>query len=116
MSLGWIIGGLLAGVVLICWLQYRAQAGTYRPLSSRQPERTAIEDRPLGTEALDLDAVRRTQRQNESLERAHTNWTRGRSGILGAAAADTHIAPLADDETYAKRFHAAYMNKKDMPK
>ncbi len=116
MSLGWIIAGLLAGVVLISWLQYRAQAGTYRPLASRQPERAETEERPLGTEAIDMDAVRRTQRQNESLERAHTNWTRGKGSILGAAAADTHIAPLADDETYAKRFHAAYMNKKDTTK
>ncbi len=112
----WLLFALGCAGVAVFFARRRRPARPYQRLASRQPERAATEDRPLGTEALDLDAVRRAQRRNESLERAHTNWTRGRSGILGAAAADTHIAPLADDETYAKRFHAAYMNKKDTPK
>lgn len=110
---GWIIGGVLGCVVLISYLQHRAQRGTFRPLSSRQPERHTTRDKPLGMEAIDMDHVNRVSRRNESLERSHTNWTRaGKRGSF-TASADTDIQPLADDETYAKRFREIYMNKKD---
>ncbi|WP_432816823.1 hypothetical protein [Sulfitobacter sp. JB4-11] len=82
-------------------------------MSSRQPARPDRANRPLGTEALDLDAVRRTQRRNESLERAHTSWTGRRGKLTGTESADTDIEPLADDETYARRYHAAFQRNKD---
>lgn len=109
---GWIIGIAFVAVVGISIAQYRAQASTYRSLSSRQPERMQAGPRPLGTEALDLEAVQRTQRRNESLERAHTSLTRGR-GISSLESAGTDVQPLADDETYARRFHAAFQRNKD---
>lgn len=113
MSWGWIIGIALVAVVGISYAQYRAQAGTYRSLSSRQPERAESGPRPLGTEALDLEAVQRTQRRNESLERAHTSLTRRKGRFSSLESADTDIQPMADDETYARRFHAAFQRNKD---
>lgn len=110
MSWQWILGAALLGVVVISVLQYRAARGHYRPLSTRQPERRAPGKPELGMEAIDMAEINRTQRRNESLERAHTNWTRRGSGTN---AAETDIQPLADDETYAKRFHTAFMKNKD---
>ena len=49
----------------------------------------------------------RTARRNESLERGHTNWTKKRGGFfLGGA--EVEVKPWADDETYARRYHAAF--------
>lgn len=107
---GWIIAGILGLVVLISFYQYQSQRGTYRALSNRQPARKVSKDVPLGMEAMDLDAVNAAARRNESLERSHTSWTR-KGGLLNGAA-DTDIQPLSDDETYAKRFYAAFMNNK----
>jgi hypothetical protein len=36
---GWIIGGVLGLIALISYVQYRAANGSYKSLSSRQPER-----------------------------------------------------------------------------
>ena len=108
---GWIIGGLLAVIGLISFAQYRRQSGTYRRLSGRQPARRISKDVPLGMEATDIDSVNSVNRRNESLERSHTNWTRG--SRTRSASADTDIQPLADDETYAKRFHTAFLKDKD---
>ena len=48
-----------------------------------------------------------TARRNESLERGQTNWTKKRGGFfLGGAELD--VKPWADDETYARRYHAAF--------
>ena len=110
---GWIIGGVLLVVIGISLAQHRAQAGTYRPLSSRQPERPDVKDRPLGTEAIDLDLVNSVQRRNESLERGNTNWTRRKGRLSGLESAETYIPPMADDATYATRFYAAFKKKKD---
>lgn len=90
-------------------VQYRETRGQYRPLSHRQPERRAKNDRELGLEAINMDEVHRTQRRNESLERANTNWTDKRNMTQ---AADTDIQPLADDETYSTRYHAAFHKDK----
>ena len=65
----WIIGTIVAVVAVISYGQYRAQKGTYRPLSSRQPARRAEEKTPLGMEALDMRIVSSATRRNESLER-----------------------------------------------
>ena len=100
----WTIGALALGIVAICVRQFRAAMANHRPLSSRQPERRT-RDVPLGMEGLDLDEVSRTNRRNESLERGQTNWL-GKSGFFGRP--DTDVLPLADDETYAARFHAAF--------
>ena len=107
---GWIIAGTVAVIALISFYQYQSQRGTYRALSSRQPERRVSKDIPLGMEAIDLDAVKATTRRNESLERSQTSWSR-KGGLLSGAA-DTDIQPLSDDETYAKRFHTVFMNNK----
>lgn len=105
-----VICCILAVILLVAVAQYRARAGTYRSLSSRQPERRSDET-PLGYEGLNMAEVDRTNRRNESLERGHTNWTR--SGFGGASrATETDVAPLADDETYAARFHAAFLKDK----
>ena len=101
---------VLLGVAVTAYLQYRAQQGTYRPLASRQPERRK-RDVPLGMEGLDLEEVSRANRRNESLERGQTNWL-SKSGFFGRA--DTDVAPLADDETYAARYYDAF--QKDRPK
>ncbi|MCX7560029.1 hypothetical protein OS190_10665 [Sulfitobacter sp. F26204] len=99
---------VVIGVVAIASLQFRAQRSTYKPLASRQPARRQS-DVPLGMEATDLDAVSRTNRRNESLERGQTNWLTAK-GFFGRA--DTEVAPLADDETYAARFHTAFHTTK----
>ena len=107
---GWVLIAILLGIGAVAIAQYRGQAGSYRPLASRQPARRSTK-KPLGTEALDLDAVGRANRQNESLERGQTNWL-GSSALLGRTVTD--IAPLADDETYATRYYKAF--QQDRPK
>lgn len=88
-----------AGLGLTIAIQSRSAANTYRPLSSRQPRaQAASTERPLGTEAIDLEAVKKVVRQNEALERAHVNWTRGRRTFM-TDTAETHIDPWEDDET-----------------
>lgn len=109
----WIIVGAVVVVVGISYRQHRAQAGTYRSHSSRQPTRPSLNKRPLGTEALDLDLVNSVQRRNESLERANTSLTRRDGRISGLESAETYVQPMADDETYAKRFYAAFNKSKD---
>lgn len=111
MSLGlWILAAMVLGVAVIGIVQFRAARGVYRPLASRQPQGRREQTPELGLEAIDMNVVRRTQRSNESLERSHTLWT-GQRGITGAI--DTNVQPMADDETYAKRFYTAYMKNKD---
>ena len=109
---GWIAAAGVGLIAAVSFLQYRAQRHTYRPLASRQPPRPQDRETPLGMEATDIDAVTRVARRNEALERAHTNWNRS-SGM--GRGAETSIDPMPDDETYAKRFHTAYMRnrKKD---
>lgn len=108
---GWIIGGIVAVVAVISYGQYRAQKGNYRPLSSRQPARRNQEKTPLGMEALDMSIVSKATRRNESLERGQTNWTRKGFGSF-TTSADTDVDPLADDETYAARYHTAFQKDK----
>lgn len=100
----WLLALVVAGVGITGFLQYRAQRSTYRSLAGRQPPRRTS-DVPLGMEATDLDAVSRTNRRNESLERGQTNWLTSK-GVFGRA--DTDVPPLADDETYAARYHDAF--------
>jgi len=104
----WIALGLVAALGVVLWMQYRTARQTHRPLASRQPERRK-KDVPLGMEAMDMEEISRTNRRNESLERGQTNWlTKG--GFFGRP--DTDIRPLAEDETYAARYHAAFQNDK----
>jgi len=98
-------------VAVIAWLQYRVQAGGYQPLANRKPASSYDGTTPLGMEATDLDVVERAQRRNESLERASTSFTRGKFGRDALS-----VRPWADDETYAKRFHAAFKGKTKGPK
>ncbi|WP_298862589.1 hypothetical protein [uncultured Sulfitobacter sp.] len=105
-----ILGAVLLGVVILGVRQYRAASGTYRPLSSRQPQSRPSQAPELGMEAIDMAEIRRTQRSNESLERVNHIWTRG-NGSSGRI--DTSVDAMPDDETYARRFHAAFMKNKD---
>ena len=100
----WLLVVVLIGVGVTSLIQYRAQRSTYRPLANRQPPRRPS-DVPLGMEATDLEAVSRANRRNESLERGQTNWLASK-GVFGRA--DTDVPPLADDETYAARFHDVF--------
>ncbi len=104
----WPLLVIAIGVGVTGYLQYRAHRTPYKPHSSRQPERRARQV-PLGMEAIDLEHVSRATRRNESLERGQTNWLRG-AGFFGRA--DSDVQPLADDETYAARYHAAFMTDK----
>ncbi len=108
---GWLAAAAGGLVALVLWAQYRAQRGQYRSLASRQPPRPKATERPLGLEAVDLEAVARASRRNESYERGTTNWLRSRMGFFGAAV-DTRVEPWADDETYAARYHAAFLKDK----
>ncbi len=108
---GWSTAVALSVIVLFCLRHHLQHRNTYRPLSRRQPARKVSKDVPLGLEAIDMRAVNSAARRNESLERSHTSWTR-KGGLLNGAA-DTDVQPLADDETYARRFHAAFMKDKD---
>ena len=103
---------VLALIVGIAYLQHRATRGIYTPLASRQPPRAEKAEKPLGMEATDLDMVLRTARRNEGLERSNSGITRSGWTGLGAVSAEATIEPMPDDETYARRFHAAYMKNK----
>ncbi|MFK7834850.1 MAG: hypothetical protein AB8B60_01405 [Sulfitobacter sp.] len=104
----WLLLAAAGGFGLILWAQQRSARRQYRPLSARQPERRTQEV-PLGMEGLDLNEISRTNRRNESLERGQTNWL-SKAGFFGRP--DTDVVPLADDETYAARFHAAFHQDK----
>jgi hypothetical protein len=109
--LPWFLGIGSVLIVGLCVRQYRAHDGVYRSLSSRQPDRRGSGETPLGMEALDLNHIRATTRRNESLERGNNSWTTRKGSFLGGSA-DTDVAPLSDDETYAARYHAAFHNNK----
>ncbi|MEM6940603.1 MAG: hypothetical protein AAF943_11645 [Pseudomonadota bacterium] len=94
----------LVALTAVCIAQYLRAQRIHRPLAQRQPTRQT-QDVPLGMEALDLDEVSRTNRRNESLERGQTNWLH-RGGFYGRP--DSDVLPLADDETYAARYHRAF--------
>ena len=105
----WALGAAaLLGLGLALVQQARSSRRVHRPLASRQPERRK-QTVPLGMEALDIEALGRANRRNESLERGQTNWL-GRSGFFGRT--DTDVAPLADDETYAARYFDAFQKDK----
>lgn len=103
-------GFAVVAIVVISALQYRAAKGRYRPLSSRQPQRPVAHKPELGMEAIDMAGVRRTQRSNESLERVNNIWAKHHGATKGL---DTSVDAMPDDETYARRFHAAFMKNKD---
>lgn len=110
MAWEWILGAALVAVAGIAALQYRTARGQHRPLAQRQPQRQTPNTPDLGMEAIDMAEIRRTQSRNDSLERPQTLWGFGQ-GTRNTAS--TNVQPLADDETYAKRFHAAFMKNKD---
>lgn len=94
------------------WITYPFRRDKRRPLAQRQPERTRNEQVPLGMEAIDLSVVEAVNRRNASLERVSTFF--GNKGRFGSFLenAETRVMPLADDETYAARYHSAYNQKK----
>jgi hypothetical protein len=103
-----VLGAIVACVIAISALQYRAARGQYRPLASRQPTRPAEQTPELGMEAIDMTQIRRTQRSNDSLERVNNIWTK-----RGSLTSDvsTCVDAMPDDETYARRYHAAFHKK-----
>ncbi|MEL7093602.1 MAG: hypothetical protein AAFN94_17885 [Pseudomonadota bacterium] len=65
-------------------------------------------------EATDLGLIDRVARQNDALERTSAPRTHQPTGSF-AAAASTDVAPMPEDETYAARYHRAFMTKRDKP-
>ncbi len=87
--------------------------GPRRPLASRQPGRAEmgqVRDVPLGMEATDFSIVDRASRRNDALERTN-NIHSIQSKDSFAAAASTKVDAMPDDETYAARYHRAYLKK-----
>ncbi|WP_415403222.1 hypothetical protein [Tateyamaria sp. SN3-11] len=86
-----------------------------RPLAARRPGRVEMGQTravPLGMEATDLDLVNQVSRKNDALERSHVIATkRTKLGDSFASASSTQIAPMPEDETYAARYHSAYIKK-----
>ena len=95
---------------LWAWITYPFRRQPRRPLSYRQPERAPQSQVPLGMEAIDMDVVNAAHKANARLERTSNMFSRNRFGSF-TETADLNIAPLADDETYAARFHRAYNRK-----
>ncbi len=103
-----VLGATVACVIAISAMQYRSAKGRYRPLASRQPTRTVEQKPELGMEAIDMTEIRRTQRSNDSLERVNNIWTK-RGSITSDVS--TSVDAMPDDETYARRYHAAFHKK-----
>lgn len=84
-----------------------------RPLAHRQPARAPgpQEDVPLGLEAVDLSQIDAVNRRNASLERVNTFHAPFRTQKYSLEGAETAVATLPDDETYAARYHRAYNRK-----
>lgn len=90
--------------------------GPRRPFAARQPGRAEmgqVRDVPLGMEATDLDLVDQVNRRNDALEKVNTIAGQRRTKGSFVAAASTHVAPMPEDETYAARYHRAYIEKED---
>ena len=110
MDLTLVLGLACLGVLAVVARQYMAARGQYRPLTNRQPARTDKHTPELGMEAIDMAEIRRTQRNNDSLERVTHLWGR-KSGLSGGI--DISVDAMPDDETYARRYHAAFKKQKD---
>jgi len=87
-----------------------------RPLAERRPARDEMGQNrtvPLGMEATDLTMIDRVNRRNDALERVA--GLQGRKGAFGSflAGASTQVDPMPEDETYAARYHRAYIKKED---
>lgn len=97
---------------LLAWITYPFRRGPHRPLAHRQPARGQQMKVPLGMEAIDMSVVDRANRRNAALERVSTFFgpRRGVGSFLEHA--ETRVTPLADDESYAARYHRAYNQKK----
>ena len=87
-----------------------------RPLAARRPGRAAMgQDNsvPLGMEATDLALVNKINRRNDALERVNSVRTSELKAGGFTAHASTHVDAMPEDETYAARFHRAFMKKGD---
>ena len=101
---------------LLSLLSAPFRRGPRRPLAARQPgraETVQVRDVPLGMEATNLDLIDQVNRRNDALERANTIAGQRNSKGSFAAAASTRVDPMPDDETYAARYHRAYIQKDD---
>jgi len=98
---------------LLRWIMTPFRRGPRRPLAHYQPERASARDRavPLGMEGLDMDAVARTNRRNDALERVHIVHTGAPLGGAATRNTATHVALMPEDETYAARYHRAFQKK-----
>ena len=87
-----------------------------RPLAARRPGRDEMGQSgavPLGMEATDLDLIDKVSRRNDALERSHAVGLTRKSALGGSfvSATSTRIDPMPEDETYAARYHSAYIKK-----
>jgi hypothetical protein len=97
---------------LWAFVSYPFRRQRRKPFAARRPGRDEmgqVRSVPLGMEATDLTLIDRVSRQNDALERSHPIGQR-RSGLLGARTS-THIDAMPEDETYAARYHSAYLKK-----
>ncbi|MEM6760121.1 MAG: hypothetical protein AAF601_11650 [Pseudomonadota bacterium] len=85
-----------------------------RPLAMRRPAQAARREIPLGMEATDLSLIDKVARRNDALERTSAPRTIHQAGSFSTAAS-TDVAPMPEDETYAARYHRAFMKKKSKP-
>lgn len=89
------------------------RTGPRRPLASRQPPRApGSGEAALGLEAVDMALVDRVNRRNNALERVSTFFVPARPFRSFIEQSQTGVTPLPDDETYATRYHRAYIDKK----
>lgn len=99
---------VLVGIVALIWLRQERRVGKTRPLAAR-----FAADRPkpraLGTEAIDIDGFKGDMKRNAALGECPESAYCDGDGL------QTHVSPVADDETYAARFHAAH-GRKDQDK
>ncbi len=95
---------VLVGILALIWLGQVLRGGTTRPLTARFAA-SRPKPRAIGTEAIDIDGFKGDMKRNAALGERPESAFPGNDGL------QTHVAPVADDETYAARFHAAHGRK-----
>ncbi|MEM6889452.1 MAG: hypothetical protein AAF636_15090 [Pseudomonadota bacterium] len=94
-------------------ISFPFRRGPRRPLSAYQPQvPEPRETVALGLEAIDMQLVKNVQKRNFALERVSAFRVPSRRRISFLENVDAEVSPLADDETYAARYHSAFIEKK----
>jgi len=88
-------------------LSYPFRRQPRRPLAARRPECEISGSVPLGLEETDLSLINDVTRRNDALERPISSGAR-RGGPVQSSLA---VRPMPEDETYAARYHRAFLTK-----